>query len=231
MLITPQNQCFIHNIPIEASICLEHVFDWDELAWDDVHVDLPVNPINSRPILLVPKAVVRRFSVINYKDFWNSTYRYTLRDIEIERSIKSIGREPKITWKEINQKYNFCKNTVVKVLHENPELRRQYLANVEARPVESILPADLEMIEGTDKERLPLESYLNELASIKPGNADCKKFEELITRLLTRLYSPPLSDPHPQVKTVDGREIIDITFYNSANFWFLARHKKCSILV
>ncbi|UKS26046.1 hypothetical protein LOZ80_31580 [Paenibacillus sp. HWE-109] len=228
-----QRQCKMHNIPMVQGLSLGHVFDWEEHDWDDQHVELPVNPNTGYPILLVPKAVVRRFEDIDYKDFWNTTYRYILRDIEVEKSVRAIGREPKITWKEINEKYNFCKKTVVEVLHEQPELMKQYLQEKDRTTHETVVPVDLDSVEGTDITRNTAKEFKDELALIRPGNKDAKKYESLLLRILTTLFSPPLADPHSQVTTVDGREIIDITFYNSANhgFWNDIKTKHGSIII
>jgi len=216
-----QLQAILHGIPLESGVALTHVFDWDEQDWDDIHTNLPVNPRNGNAMLFVPKAVVRLFTEIDYKDFWKTTYRYILRDIESSRSLAVIGREPKITWKEIDEKYDFCKKTVVEVLHAQPDLKRQYLDQKENETLEIVMPLDLSLIEGTDRGITPIEDLISELQQIDPGNKDAKKYEQLIVRVLTRLFSPPLIDPHSQVTTSDGREIIDITFYNGANqgFW------------
>ena len=217
-----QRQSAIHNIPLETGLALEHLFDWDELDWDDALVDLPANPLNGKRILLIPKTVVRRFSEIDYKDFWNTIYRYILRDIEIQKSLNSIGRAPKITWKEINEKYNFCKKTVVEVLHEEPDLKRRYLAHKEKTSIETVVPTDLSSIEGADNTLTPPQALIAALENMPSGNKHAKAYEDLIVRILTRLFSPSLVDPHSQVKSADGREIIDITFYNPAShgFWY-----------
>lgn len=216
-----QRQCRLHGIPLESGVRVEHVFDWEELAWDDEHADLPVHPGKGTPILLVPRSVVRTFADIDYRDFWDTTYRYILRDIEVQRSLQAIGRAPKITWKEINEKYNFCKTTVVRVLHEAPDLKRTYLAEKDRRTDEIAAPVDLRTVSGADTETTPVEAYVAELAAIRPGNADAKKYEALMLRILTRLFCPPLLDPHEQVSSHDGREIIDLTFHNAAadGFW------------
>ena len=54
-----------------------------------------------------------------------------------------------------------------------------------------------------------------------------------MVKILTRLFSPMLSDPHRNVQTVDGREVIDITFYNSANhsFWFDIKNKYGNVII
>ncbi|MBA2669658.1 MAG: hypothetical protein H0U67_04740 [Gemmatimonadetes bacterium] len=216
-----QRQCDIHGIPLEAGLCLKHVFDWEELDWDDAHVELPVNPLTEKPILLVPRAVVRKFVEIDYEDFWDRLYRYILREIEVRKSVQVLGREPKITWKEINEKYGFCKQAVIRVLHEEPDLRHEYVDEKEKTSIEVPEPVDITEIAGADREKTPVEELVAELGKIRPGNKDAKKYEALLVRILTRLFWPSLQDPHPQVSTVDGREIIDITFYNAADhgFW------------
>ncbi len=229
-----QEQCSLHNIPIEHDVCLNHVFDWDELIWDDIHASLPVNPKNGKPILLVPKKVVRRFAEIDYKGFWNDVYRYMLRDIEVNQSMKSIGRAPKVTWKEIEKKYDFSKRTVVAVLHKQPDLKRNYIAKVESKSASSVqFSLDLTTVEGVDSTSVPYDNYISELKAIKPGKEDCKKYEDLMVRIITRLFSPYLSDPHAQVTSEDGREIIDITYYNSADrgFWHDMKIQHNSLIV
>lgn len=216
-----QRQCRMHGIPLEEGLCLEHVFDWDELCWEDIHVALPVNPISGHPILLVPKSVVRRFPIFDYKDFWQSTYRYMLRDVEQERSLQAIGKQPRVTWKDINAKYAFNKKTVVQALHERPALRHKYVDGLERRVKVVAVPTDLFWVKGADRTVRKAKDYAEELSAIRPGREDAKRFEHLVLRILTTLFSPPLTDPKEQVSSHDGRECIDITFYNGANegFW------------
>lgn len=217
-----QHQCNLHGIKLERGICLEHVFNWDELSWDDIHTDLPINPVSEQPILLVPKDVVRRFPIFDYEDFWTSTYRYILRNNVLSTSVTSIGKEPKIYWKDINKKFNFCKRTVVEVLHQHPELRHAYVDKFESRVKKVVIPNDLFKIQGAENFQAPVDDLINELQQTPSGNAHAKAYERLILRILTRLFTPPLSSPSSQVTSHDNREIIDITFYNSAEkgFWF-----------
>ena len=216
-----QRQCKLHNIPLEQGLCLEHVFNWDDLDWEDITVDLPENPINGNPILLVPKSVVRRFPVFDYKDFWNSTYRYILRNIEIEKSFSAIGKPPTVLWKDIKEKYDFGKKTVVRVLHEEPHLRHMYVENMDKVTKENVNPTDLSKVEGAGQVDVNNDDLVTELRSIVPGNKDAKRFESVVLRILSQLFTPPLIDPKEQVSSHDGREIIDITFYNGAEegFW------------
>ncbi|TKH04406.1 hypothetical protein FC678_24655 [Peribacillus simplex] len=66
-----------------------------------------------------------------------------------------------------------------------------------------------------------VQDFINELSNISPGKQEAKKYENLMARILSFLFSPHLIEPRTQVKTFDEREIIDMTFYNSAThgFW------------
>lgn len=215
-----QQQCQLHGIALEHGLCLENVFNWDELTWEDINVDLPENPLNGNPILLVPKSVVRRFPVFDYQHFWNSTYRYILRDIEREKSFAAIGKEPVIRWKDIEKMYDLSKKTVVRVLHEQPKLRHTYVDKLEAT-AETVSPTNLDKVDGAGKSNLESDDLIEDLKSVDSGNKDAKKYESVVLRILSQLFSPPLIDPKEQVYSYDGREIIDITFCNGSQegFW------------
>ncbi|TAG25869.1 MAG: hypothetical protein EAZ37_11445 [Burkholderiales bacterium] len=228
-----QRQCAIYGIPMEKGICLEHIFDWERKVWDDQHLELPVNPLNMQPILLVPKTVVRRFITMDYRDFWQRTYRYMLREMETEPSLQTLGKEPLVKWKDINAKYSFSKATVVAALRKSPELRLQYVNRVE-NEVKEQLSFDIESVKGADVRITSADEYANLLKQVLPGQADAKAYEKLVLRILTRLFVPPLADPKEQVRSIDGREIKDITFYNSAGtgFWhdMKLQHRSVSVV-
>ncbi|MEL3972053.1 hypothetical protein AAEO50_07165 [Rossellomorea oryzaecorticis] len=65
------------------------------------------------------------------------------------------------------------------------------------------------------------ESLVKRLKGIIPGKNDAKKYEILMEEILRYVFSAYLTEPRVQVKTFDNREIIDMTFYNSATkgFW------------
>lgn len=221
-----QRQAALHGIPVEGGLALEHFFDWEDLSWDDVLVDLPANPVTGEPILLVPKNVVRRFVDLNYRDLWMTTYRYVLREQEIQRSLQSIGEEPRITWKEIEEKYGYGKSLIVRAVHEDPQLLDDYLDEREKDATEEVEPERLATIDGADHESTPPATLIAELRAIDPGRGDARRYEQLLLRILHKLFSPHLADPHSQVTTHDEREVIDITFYNAADRGFWADMKQ-----
>jgi hypothetical protein len=71
------------------------------------------------------------------------------------------------------------------------------------------------------KPSIDVASLVSQLDSVKPGRKDAYIFQSVAQRILEALFSPELVDPHPQAKTEDDLEVIDITFYNIAEhgFW------------
>ncbi|CAH0313971.1 hypothetical protein SRABI80_04618 [Peribacillus frigoritolerans] len=65
------------------------------------------------------------------------------------------------------------------------------------------------------------EKLIEELKKVISGTNDAKEYEKVIVKIVERLFKPYLKDPNSQVRTEDGREIIDITLYNEAaqGFW------------
>ena len=109
----------------------------------------------------------------------------------------------------------------MRVLHEEPHLRHMYVENMDKVTKENVNPTDLSKVEGAGQVDVNNDDLVTELRSIVPGNKDAKRFESVVLRILSQLFTPPLIDPKEQVSSHDGREIIDITFYNGAEegFW------------
>lgn len=177
-----QKQCQLYGINLEKNICLEHVFDWEELSWNDTHVDLPTHPDSGHPILLVPKSVVRRFPAFDYTSFWDTTYRYILRANMLDTAVHAIGKEPKVLWKEVKSEYGFSKKVVVKALHERPELRHQYVDEFESKVKVNVSAVDLFKVQGNEQFNTPINDLITELQEIKPGNKDAKKYGRPLKR-------------------------------------------------
>ena len=74
-----QVQAQLWSIPIESAVPINHYFDLGDFTWQDGYFDLPRNPLNGLPILLVPRRVVRLLPWINYDDYATTDYRLFLR--------------------------------------------------------------------------------------------------------------------------------------------------------
>ncbi len=101
-------------------------FDWDENDWDQKLVELPTNPLKQdEPFLLTPRTVVRRYPTGDYVQFYNELYRDLLYEKKRESLFHAFGKEPKIAYKDIEEKYR-TKKEVVAYLKEVPAARREF---------------------------------------------------------------------------------------------------------
>ncbi|MFI8685871.1 hypothetical protein [Rossellomorea sp. NPDC077527] len=113
----------------------------------------------------------------------------------------------------------FCKNINVNLddyIELMPfDIREEYLR---IKRLSKIIDVD-EQCNQNNKEYT--ESLVKRLKGIIPGKKDAKKFEILMEEILSYVFLDYLTEPRVQVKTFDNREIIDMTFYNSATkgFW------------
>ena len=118
-------------------------------------------------------------------------------------------------------------------VHDDYQLLKKYIRKKESASIENLKKINLSSIEGTDKDATPVEDLTSELKAVNPGKKDCGRYEKIMIKILTRLFSPRLNDPHRSVQTFDGREIIDITFYNASThgFWFDIKNKHGNIII
>lgn len=113
-----------HGIPLDEHKIFASSFDQDRLRWITGIVQLPTNPANDSPILLVPKRFLRKLPVLNSDDWWESWENEQLRtDLNYE------------VMKNVN------KGKIVATAKTNPGAVRKWIEQKEQEPAE---PYDFE---------------------------------------------------------------------------------------
>lgn len=115
-----QNVCARHGVPTD-SFNFEHgEFDSEFNRWMPLRaVELPRNPYNNRPIVLVPQNYLRRLPTINADDFWDWSYDNFSAQIRAEFS-EDVTRR-------------VSKDDIIGFARQHPDIRRQYIDAVEQR--------------------------------------------------------------------------------------------------
>jgi hypothetical protein len=121
------HQCELYNLRVETTTT--RVFIEHENTWDDTVVELPLHPATGRGFLLTPVEVVRRIVGLDSGEVYQSFLRHILRGRMIE-TFSAFGKPARITWKQVKAEYPFSKGFVVKMLHEEPKLRRDYTGSL-----------------------------------------------------------------------------------------------------
>lgn len=89
-----QSICTQYQIPITATKVKNAEFDFERKRWVDKEVLLPYNPLSERPVLLVPKRILRELPSINSDDFldwaWTNENETLRNDFnyEVKNSIR-----------------------------------------------------------------------------------------------------------------------------------------------
>lgn len=89
-------------------------FDSARLAWRSETLDLPMNPANGRPILLVPRRFLRELPVLNADDWWEN---YEAEQLKNDFNYEVMGR--------------VSKKDIVAVARRHPESVRAWSRNKE----------------------------------------------------------------------------------------------------
>jgi hypothetical protein len=102
-----------YNIQLHAVHYRRGVFIPQENRWNSFHTQLPNNPYNNRPILLVPAEFLRSLPTIDAQDFWEYSYsneNETLRREYSQDVTKRVDKE-----------------TIVSFARRHPEIRSRYV--------------------------------------------------------------------------------------------------------
>ena len=184
------DQCGRHSIPT-VQVELE-AFDYQRQGFVQERVNLPVNPTNQAPIVLIPKRWLRYVPWINYDDYFASSV--TSLDTKRERvEILNFNR----------QNYGLVRGYV-----KQKELTQADCAN---DPLFKPIPVV--------SARRKLDE-VNKLPTGKTDAAD-RRYENLISQLLASLFYPQLDFAGMQERTESGVLIRDLIFYNSRAVDFL----------
>ena len=218
-----QKQAGIWSLPLVSGVPLSHVYDPNSMMWSDGYHDLPLNPVDSSPILLVPRRLVRALPWINYDDFFRLEFAAYLR---AKRVRGSLARPLKATPREAEAR----KKEVIAATRADVEKVDRYVmskeaTSSEAQPSQGYLSADGDCAEA--------DALKSRLSAIPTGRTHAADYQFTVLAILNYLFNPELIDGETEVKTVDGTERRDIIFTNDSdiNFWEYLRQEHSSIFV
>lgn len=218
-----QQQCEIWDIPLMAGVPIAHVYNHDGHRWDDGYFDLPISPADQRPILLVPRRIVRALPWINYDDFLRTELRPYLA------ARRQAARHDVSTRNDDGTPPGVSKTSVVTLTRADIGFVERYVrakeqSSAEAQPTFEYLDADA---------CLEADRLREALSALSPGREDAATYQRLVLEILNFLFNPDLIDGEPEVRTIDGTERRDIIFVNDSDdtFWDYVRNDHGSFLV
>jgi hypothetical protein len=189
------DQCNKLSIPVNK--CSVSLFDYKDYQIKKEITYLPLNPINSEPILLIPKRWLRYIPWINYEDYFTNYY---IKDVEKVYDGK-LNRVEILNFNRHN--YDLVKSYI--------SLKEAQIRDCTNDPLFTQIPV-LSARRKLDK--------IRSLPSGKKDNAD-KVYEDLMAQTMASLLYPYLDFAQEQSRTDSGIQIRDLIFYNNRSYDFL----------
>jgi hypothetical protein len=190
------DQCSRLGIPT-AHVSVRNVYDVRRRSFGDEQAVLPVNPVDQRPILLVPKRWLRKNTWIGYDDYVATYYSQAI--------LNTPGAHP-----DRPQVLNFNRH--------NYDAVQRYVAGKERQQADCRNdPLFLQLPVASTTRKL---SELKKLPTGTSQRAD-KRYEELAAQLVATLLYPQLDFAAEQSRTDSGVLIRDLIFYNNRGVDFL----------
>lgn len=115
--------CNKHGIPLATARYQRGYYDLEQERWRPIKVELPHNPYNGKPVLLVPRRYLKSLPTINAEDFWDFCYTNENETIRNEFNY-DLAR-------------NVSKREIIDLARRHPEILNRYLSDVEQRPAKS----------------------------------------------------------------------------------------------
>jgi hypothetical protein len=170
-----------------------NVFNAAKLTFEAEDVDVPANPVDGKPLLLVPKRWLRHAPWISFDDFF-------------ARMVSANDALPKQRIPILN--YNRTNHGIVSAYVAAKERQQSDCSN---DPLFRPVPVT------SAKKKL---ATIRKLQTGKDGNAD-KMYEDAAGALLASLLYPHLDFASEQSRTESGVLIRDLIFYNGRGVDFL----------
>ncbi|MGL5824632.1 MAG: hypothetical protein ACRCYU_07325 [Nocardioides sp.] len=242
-----QSVAKFYDIRLVRSVAIGNIWDSRASLWVPAFADLPV-PKHGGPLLLVPKAIVRRVLTCDPGDY----YRYSVlpffqkQELQFNSPLVQVLRsgERRVTKKSVEAKYRSKhsagsdrRGVQKRINLDATSQDRALLADFKERRHATAGPESADAI--ADATGTALADLHKLLAGVheadKGGGKTATQYERAVEALLNALFYPELVNPIRQEPIHNGRKRIDISYTNAANSgffdWVGRRYPAANIVV
>lgn len=107
-----QSVCRRHNVPTKKTRISQYNFDSKFRRWNQIEVELPINPFTKKAILLIPRNFLRELPTISAEEFWDYCWLNKNKELRDQYSI-AIKSEVK-------------KSNIIEIARQNREWIEEY---------------------------------------------------------------------------------------------------------
>lgn len=228
-----QDQCNLFGISI-ADYVGPPVWDTKSGEWKSKTVQLPY--VKKKPVLLVPKAIVRRKLSINSSDFYSKHILNFLQAEHVDahgslsalvRGKRSIATKTKTAVKkppktQLAKVHPKSPELILDIVRDHPELLDYY------KKIASERSEPLTISEKDDSVAKVCALLSEKLKRIPTGVKTATEYHHLCMGALTTVFYPSLALPSNEWDINSGRKRIDIVYMNDAREGFLQQRREAS---
>jgi hypothetical protein len=207
-----REQCRLHNIATQ-SVPLRPYYSVEEGLWRSDYFELPI--AQGKPVLLVPKAIVRYDPAYNHETYYDKyvlsylAAEYIDANSSLVQTLKN-GRRV-VRKKALRAEFPLTKGNLYRFSRDHPAVMqryRDYLEGLEKKGERYYV--------GPGDEGLIAEALITAIENIQPGNDSASEYHRMMIGVVEFLFFPDLLYPKKEVEINQGRKRIDITMENGA---------------
>ncbi len=206
-------QCNLHGVDVQE-VAMPPCFNTDTMEWEARYLELPV--YRNRPILLVPKSIIRRTPAYDHQQYYQ---HFVLNFLQLEglnnpasRLAKTLKNLRRVVYKkDLQTLYPRTKTFLYEFSREHPDVLinfRDWLSANEARRTTS-------EVDEAD-ETIISDSLAEVLRRVPAGNDHAFEYHRLMIGMAEFLFFPNLLHPKLEHEIHQGRKRIDILLENGA---------------
>ncbi|GAB2527157.1 hypothetical protein [Nocardiopsis aegyptia] len=228
-----QESAQYYGIPLQKGLSSGPVWDSHRKNWKIYHTELPM--AEGKPLLLVPKSIVRQDLHFNSSEYYRHYILEFLRHEELQNMGSLVhvlkNGNHRVYKKDLERKYGVGKHVNLSITLHHPEVLENYRRTKESQKSPPLSHEDL----SQDEPPPDWQAMLSEVKLTTPGKAEADAYHKRVEKLLTALFYPFLTDPRREFPINDKRKRIDITYLNSARYgffnWILTHHPAPYVIV
>jgi hypothetical protein len=214
-----QQQCELYDIPTER---YNGPAGWNTNRnnWEARYVQLPY--MNQKPVLLVPKYIVRRRLSLDSQEFYNKQITEFLVSENLNANsslVQTIKGEKKVFKKDVRMDKPKSKTLIAELVRQNPELLEVYKELAKRSGSQATFLNDDPSVHSVC--RMLIEA----LSEIPPGADHAEQYHRFMLGALTTIFYPHLIQPHKEWPIQAGRKRIDIVYTNASNSGFFSQRR------
>jgi hypothetical protein len=204
-----------YGIPTVEGVVSGQLWNRRRRRWEQGYTSLPVTPFG--PLVLVPKAIVRRSQTFDPGEYYN---HFVLPQLQVEEldsgsalvQVLKDGRR-RVTKKSVRQKYGQGKRVNLETTIRNPTLLDRYRQQKSTRRQP---PGHEEIADLTASDPPNWDELLRAVRDTRPGPDEATTYHHAVETLLSALFYPALDRPIREFRIHEGRKRIDISYTNVA---------------